>query len=424
MDYRKLILDYLLIKYENSAYFQRAPKIKKNLSFSFTKKTLPVYLSGNEPEVQEAVHQAVCELEGMGILGVEWVNQDKRELLKRVTLKVDKVAEAYQIVGQTSKQLELEEIGNCIRFYVQRITTPWISAYLDNCLTEIIQKSIFPTLLPRDKRDLGWVLNALYGIAKMDSDEMTERCFSLKYLGDSNLFSHKARAAVVNIARIWRFDNMDLTDEEVLNELGIVKAVGEITVSGPVSIGIRGRKTTITPISYNVVIDPKKVQEVVFLRTSAQNVVLVENKANFYYLARIKWSGRTLLIHLGGYPGPKKREILSKISELFSLREQRIKFYYWGDIDFESIRTYQFIQERVFPDLLPLYMDEQTLLTHQDWGEPLDSIDRGRLFKLSQAPKYQDFNGLLALMLDYNIRLEQEILLVDERFCFQLPPDE
>jgi hypothetical protein len=46
----------------------------------------------------------------------------------------------------------------------------------------------------------------------------------------------------------------------------------------------------------------------------------------------------------------------------------------------------------------------------------LNPVYRKRLEKLGQSPQYAVFHGLISLMLELNIKLEQEALLVDDNF--------
>jgi len=80
------------------------------------------------------------------------------------------------------------------------------------------------------------------------------------------------------------------------------------------------------------------------------------------------------------------------------------------------------LRAEVFPGLQPLFMDEETLLRYQEWGEPLLPAYRSRLARLTKDVRYTNFHCLIALMLQLNIRLEQEALLADVQLQLPMAP--
>jgi hypothetical protein len=108
------------------------------------------------------------------------------------------------------------------------------------------------------------------------------------------------------------------------------------------------------------------------------------------------------------------------LADFFRQEEKTGRFYHWGDLDWGGLRIFQLLQEKVLPGLQPLYMDEKTLLAYQDYGETLHPVYRKRLEKLGQSPQYAVFHGLISLMLELNIKLEQEALLIDDNFRLEL----
>lgn len=133
MDYRHFILDYLLTKYENSAHYYGTAKIKRRLFFNFNKKTIPAYLAGENPQIKEAVHQTVKELEQQGILAIEWVAGEKDNLLKRVSLNLEKAEAAYELIGRIPKRAELAALNSSIQAVRAGFKTSWIKDFLTDC---------------------------------------------------------------------------------------------------------------------------------------------------------------------------------------------------------------------------------------------------------------------------------------------------
>lgn len=420
MNYREVILGQLLTKYESSAHFQGTAKINRRLTFTFDKNSLPSYVAGEEPGVKEAVHQVIEDLRQKGILEVEWVRGEKNNLLKRVSLKLEKVEEAYRLIGRIPKRNQLAEIDECLQDYKEQLVASWLQEFIMHCQELIREKLIFPPALPADKSDVLLLLKALKGLEEKGDAEMLERIFSLKYLGDSKLFGQRVRHSLISVARNYFLRDPDLSDEDVLDELGIVKTSEEILLAGPLFIGVRGQRIDLTPLAFGTVIDTQMMEDVVIQEVLARKVLLVENKTNFHYLVRKGMPSDLLLLYLGGFPGPRKRKFLGALADYFRREGKDVSFYHWGDIDWGGLRILRLLQEGPLPALQPLHMDEKTLWAYRDLGEQLTASYRRKLEKLGQSPQFAVFHGLISLMLELNIKLEQEALLTTENFRLDL----
>lgn len=411
MDYAGRILGDLLDKYERSVHFQGAARVKRRISFPFDRRTFPGYISGERPGEKEALHQAVKELAGYDIITVEWVSGEQNNLLRKVYLNLDKVDEAYNLAGRVSKNVILEEYRAMLKGAGEEMITPWIKSFLDECCRDISGNREIPSYLPSKKEDAALLLRALRGLEKKGETEMLERIFSISYLGGSKLFSRKVKAALIAAARRSFIKDPELPGEDVLHELGLVKTTEELLLAGPLTLTLKNRVVDLAPLIFGTVIDTQMEDELKIKELKAEKLLLVENKTNYHYLLRRGLPGGVLLIYLGGFPGPRKRRFLGALSSYCRNNKRQVKFLHWGDIDWGGMRIHQLLKEQALPALEPFYMDRETLLNYRDMAETFPIPYRSRLLKLRQSPRYAIFHHLIDLMLELNLRLEQEAIL-------------
>ncbi|MEW5785415.1 MAG: Wadjet anti-phage system protein JetD domain-containing protein [Bacillota bacterium] len=416
MDFTGLILNDLLDKFERSAHFHGTARVNRRICFHFNQQTLPDYLTGERPGFKEALHQAVRDLEKRSLLCVEWVPGEKNNLLKKACLNLEKTGEAYALIGRVSRHAELNEISAMLEEAGQGLHTPWIAAFLANCCAAIAETASLPACLPPEKEEIGLLLAALRGLEHKGEAEMLERVFSIKYLGGSKLFNHKVKSGLVAAARSCCFKDLELSGEDVLNELGIVKTTEELLLAGPLSAAIKGRTVDLAPLAFGTVIDTQAGGALQIAGLKASQVLLVENKTNYHYLVRRGLPENLLLIYLGGFPGPQKRRFLAALHDFCRENALPVDFLHWGDIDWGGIRIHQLLKEQALPALQPLYMDRETLLAYRGMAESFGPSYRARLLKLRHSPRYAAFHDLIGLMLELNLRLEQEALLAAGNF--------
>ncbi len=430
MEYRQFILNRLLDKYEKSSHFYGKSKVSRRVLFYFTSDQMPEYRAGDRPEVKEAVHYAVNDLEQRGLVEVEWVRGEKGNLLYRVSLNLQKVEEAYRLADRTPRHRELQEVAALLREAQEEMSTTWIHRFLQDCRNRVEEKFSVPSVLPRDFPRLHLLIKAFQGLEDKGDAEMLERIFSIRYLGDSKLFSQKIKSLLVRAIKSYCLEDLAASEEDALTEVGIVKTTEEILLAGPLMISLEGRPMDLSPLYFGTLIDTGLLEERSVDEESknrkleinsiyVDRVLLVENKTNFHHLARQGVSSSCLLLYLGGFPGPRKRFFLRELRCYFEENRPSAEFYHWGDLDVGGIRIFGMLKEKVLPNLKPLFMDTVTLEKHQRLAESLNSSDRKNLSRLLQQPLYREFYSVMQQMLDKNIKLEQEALLTDSFALFE-----
>lgn len=140
-----------------------------------------------------------------------------------------------------------------------------------------------------------------------------------------------------------------------------------------------------------------------FAISGCRRIMTIENKANY---ESMPYEEDVLYIFCHGYLTPKEVRFLK---QLCMIVPKDCEFYHWGDMDFGGISIFQFIKEKVFPDLKPYRMDvkdfEEALANGA--GIPMKDSTRKKLERKEAGL----LTGLKAEILRTGMTIEQERLL-------------
>jgi len=421
MEIKDLILNRLLDKYENSIHYRDKAKVNRKIAIAFNVKNFPWYWDAERPYLKKAIHQVIEDLAGQDIIFYRWMPFEKDNLLECAWLNLENIDSAYGAIGRRPKKDKVKETAKEIEDLLPRVTREWIKNFLDDCLAELHDKNDFPSLLPVEKGDRELLFRAFLGLEDKKNSVLLERVFSLKYLGHSKAFQRDVKGRLARIANQYLLNspelspnnqeptsnNPDLTDDEVISELGIEKTSEEVLVWGAISFLYGNKEIDYSNFPFGGVVDTKYLQEMEICSVKASKLITIENKANFHYMVSRSLAENILLVYLGGFPGPQKRKFLA----LLYKSNPTVPFYHWGDIDLGGFRIFQTLR-KVIPGLAPLFMDETTLLRYKDYCDELEDSYTKQLEKLMDKEEYKTFWPVIRLMLEEKIRLEQEALLV------------
>lgn len=140
-----------------------------------------------------------------------------------------------------------------------------------------------------------------------------------------------------------------------------------------------------------------------FAISGCRRIMTIENKANY---ESMPYEEDVLYIFCHGYLTPKEVRFLK---QLCMIVPKDCEFYHWGDMDFGRISIFQFIKEKVFPDLKPYRMDvkdfEEALANGA--GIPMKDSTREKLERKEAGV----LTELKAEILRTGMTIEQERLL-------------
>ncbi|MDA8212562.1 MAG: DUF2220 family protein [Clostridia bacterium] len=234
---------------------------------------------------------------------------------------------------------------------------------------------------------------------------MLERIFSKRYLGHSKIFEQQVRQRLVGILHRYYLTGTELEEEDLLAEVGLVRATNEVNLYGPIKLELRGELLDLAPFRYGVSLGSETLNEAQVIGVGCRRVLSVENKATFRELIRQGMDGGTLLICLGGFAGPIKRKFLNRLG---AFSGDLVEYYHWGDLDYGGLQIFRHLQKNCWPRLQPLRMDEETYVAFVKFGEVFSERQGQKLRGLLEKGDFSCFHGVLKAMVEYGRTLEQE----------------
>lgn len=408
MDYKAQILNRLLDKYEGSGHYKGDLKQNKRVALKFDGKDFPAYDIENT-ETKETIHYTVKMLKEKEIIDVKWVRFEEGNIIDRVFLNIEKIDEAYDSIGRVPKSNIVSDALIKLRELSAKMSGSWINSFLESQIEEIQDKKDFTKYIPKDDEILQMLLDSLWGIYDKGDDEMLERIFSRKYLSGSKKFERYIKARLSTIVRDFALGCSDADENLILENVGIVKNAEELLFKGQLKIMLGKNMIDFTPFIFGTSMNTSMIKNFEIIGINCDRVLTIENKAN--YLEYIKTSrSNELVIYLGGFYSPVKREFLQKIYNYTLLYNMDIDFYHWGDIDLGGFNIFMQLK-KIIKSLIPMNMDVETLLKYIVYADSFDDSYRGKLQKLLQRRDYEIFHDVIQKMLQLNVKLEQEALL-------------
>lgn len=409
MNYQNVIINLLLDKYEQSRHFQGNARVNRRVALKFDKKNFPLY-DIERVDVKEAIHHAALELQQRGLITVEWMKFEVGNIISRVFLNLEMVAEAYALVNRKGKKDILVEARRKLERLREQVTTPWIKDFCREMLQEIEEKKEMPRYLPREEEKFDLLVRALQGIEQKGEDELLERIFSRRYLGGSKEFERKIRSRLITIVKNYLLPGRDMDDEEVLEHIGLLKTSEELSFFGPLVIDLHGQVIDFSPFCYGASMNAEMIRNFEVSRLPVNRVVTIENKAAYLEYIKNTPAERELVVYLAGFYSPLKRLFLEKIYNHLRKHTPQAAYYHWGDLDLGGFQIFVYLKNLI-PELQPLHMDVATLRENARFADTFDDKYRKRLEQLLKQEEYAVFFEVINFMLQAGIKLEQEALV-------------
>ncbi|MCK4260277.1 MAG: hypothetical protein KAX49_14975 [Halanaerobiales bacterium] len=409
MNYKKLILDKLLDKYERSKHYYGDSSIQTRVLLKFNKKEFPQY-ELEDVEKKERVHGAVGELKRAGVVEFDWVKFEQGNILKSVWLVLTEVEKAYSLNQRKAKSEVVTETLSKFKKARDELSIHWMISFLDDSVLEIEANKKLPRSIPSDDELLKAILDTFHGLELKGEEEVLERIFSRKYLGGSKIFEKNVRSRLVKIVRDYYLKDDEVRTEDVLEEIGIIKSSVELLFIGPLKIDLNDKELDFTDFIYGSSMNSLMIKNFTLTELVIKRVLTVENKATYLDLVNKGVDKDSLVIYLGGFYSPIKRLFLEKIYDYCQNHDQEVLFYHWGDIDLGGFKIFKQLKDLI-PKLQSLNMDQATLEEYRNFCDSFTDSYGKQLKKLIDQEGYQEFAEVIKYMLDEGIKLEQEAII-------------
>ena len=388
--YESAILSTLLDQYERSKSFIGENKQKQ----SFGRKVVdlfPDYEDEARYDVFSNVNEQVQDLEKAGVIIAKRQKRGRIEtdVITSVYLNVEKINDAYQLLGRRPKADRNGEILNLLNRYMD--CTPLLHSFCQEQVNRIKQNRN-----PQYSNDIGkleQILKVLAEIEKVE-EEVFIRNFSVRILGDSKAFE-KIKTVVASIlCEYGRYTDKN----HVLENLNVVNNPGYVYAKGNGQIMISGQIIDFSSLNGDLGLSSSILDTIEDVKISASKVITIENLTTFNSFE----DNDAFVIYLGGYHNSIRRKLIRKIYEMNPDKS----YYHYGDIDAGGFNILLDLRAKTGISFAPLNMDLKTLEKYEDYTKPLTENDK----KLLKTLIGGEFDSVINYMLEHNCKLEQEAI--------------
>ena len=415
----RLVLNLLLDRYERSKWF-----------FEGFSKQRVLMRASDVPEISaleenadawRALLDALKRLKQESVVDFSWVRFETGHLVDEIWLvtQVEAVSKAYSLAGRKPKAdglLELEhQICDALPEFRERSD---LKCFLEECLETVRLRRRMPRFFSEDSVLNGDILKFLAVAdaagSQSDSDEgdMMERVVSTRLYGDSKYFERFVKGKVLSVLRY--LDTEELSDDQLLLQRGVTRWPQIFEFAGAVDVVFDdGSIVSYAALRDGAYINSETLRRVISVRFGdLRRILFIENKANYVDYVLHRRQSDELVIYHGGVFSPAGGRWFSLLSEARRLYCPSAACFHWSDIDLGGFRIFVRLRNTYFPDLIPFLMDADTLRKNREMCMSISgNAYRQKLERLLQNPDYSVFYSAIQLMLQENIRLEQEALL-------------
>ena len=301
-----------------------------------------------------------------------------------------------------TREKQRKDMERIISWREQVLDCEWILPYYDD-LIEKLRNGKELADIQDDK-----LFKCLNAVVKQ-KEFVWERIFSadVNVLNDSKAFKRDYKSRIFTILKAYSphyVDGMDIDELFAMHEIHSYSQTLEW--KGGLQYLVDDKVHVDTSCNrYGTVLNTQTIEHSVPYKLSkCKKVMTIENKANYENMV---YEDDTLYIYCHGYFAPKEVKFLKGIQEIV---DSECEFYHWGDMDFGGISIFQFIKDKVFPELKPYKMGEADFMEAIRCGAgiALDESTRAKLEKKDAGM----LDGLKQKILETGMTIEQEKCLV------------
>lgn len=407
---QKLIM-VLLDKYERSSFFRTGVAPTKRI-------LLKLYENGkcefSDYDIENSdsrihINECVQTLAQKGFVRFEWMKGEENHIMSRVWLNIEELQNAYRFVHRQPKADFLSNVEAELEACMEAIRTQWIKDYLQDMRGYILQKRKLYELIPENVQDRNSLLQALRYIDANNDNELLKRVFSVRCFGDSKHFERVVETRLLSILKKYLDCDDQITDEQLLNLIGIVKYPEQFEFCGPLSLNFPdGKSLDFSNLSGGSTIYGKDVAESqITLPKKVRCILSIENKANYFdYISKHRQPDELVIFHKGQY-SPSKKIFLQAVAHA----SEELPWYHWGDIDYGGFSMLARLRREISANIRPYRMNKQELITFTVFTTSFSPEYSHKLHELTAKAELKDCSECLAYMLEHCVRLEQEALL-------------
>lgn len=403
--YDEKILNGLLDSYEKSVLSRGENKVRVQITFPFTKKTVPEYFNESSLAYDE-IHEAVKELEQKELLTIAWKKGKEGHIIEKVILNTAHTEAVYKYLKRTPKAENENRHLKLLEEWTQKgREMPVLCAFLAYVRQRIkegktVKEFVDLSDLDRTKR----LLSALYAVEN-NREPCYIREFSIRHFGDSKVFE-EISGTIGKLMRRFGPEFADMDTDAILSEYKIYKTPDYVYFKGEGKLLLAQKDSCVMELSLleqGIGISGADINAIrICGKENIRKVITIENLTTFF-----SWKEEgSLMIYLGGYHNLVRRELLRMV-----YRElPDAKYLHFGDIDVGGFRIYRDLCQKTQIAFQTYHMGIFELKKYEKYTKKLTDNDRKGLQMLIEKERAEKGENLevLLYMLDKGVKLEQE----------------
>lgn len=403
MRYGRNIVNGLLDSYENSGNFDGNTGRRVFLKKSFKRPDT------DSTDYEEFLSELI-KLQSRGIADFDW--RIKGHVADKIWLLTENVQSAYDFVCRENKHSSLARVELAVRNTENRIDSGWIKEYLNRVLDDI-SKNKLSGFWKEEPRLVNDVLKALELIYSLNGASISMRAASVKLYSDSKRFENEIKRHIVSIAKkfepvLAEADEEDISEREILSQLGIIKMSEIIEFCGGLKVFYMNGEIDYSPIKNGACVSGDCLSEIERVELSdVQSILFIENKTNYTEYCLNSRRNNELVVFHGGLYSPAKGYFFRLISK--ALSDEQV--FYWGDIDMGGFNMFCRLKENIFPSLLPYNMDRKSFEQYKSKGLLRSKTYLDKIAKLKNTERYAAFFDVIELIIESGVTVEQEAFI-------------
>ncbi len=407
--YDEKILNVLIDSYEKSALSRGENKVKVQIAFPFTKKTVPEYFNESSLAYDE-IHAVVKELERKELLTIVWKKGKEGHIIEKVLLNTAHIELVYAYLKRTPKEEDENAHLKLLEAWTLKSKEmPVLCAfvfYVKQRIEEGKTVKEFVDISDSDRTER--ILSALFQVEN-NEESCYIREFSIRHFGDSKIFEEMS-GVIGKIMRRFRPEFADMDTDAILSEYRIYKTPDYVYFKGEGRILLAEKDSSVMELpllKQGIGISGADIKGIrICGKESIKKVITIENLTTFF---RWKEEG-SLIIYLGGYHNSVRRELLRMV-----YREiPNARYLHFGDIDVGGFRIYRDLCEKTQIPFQTYHMGIRELEIYENYTKKLTENDKKGLRMLIEKEmtgKGENLDVLL-YMKEKGVKLEQEAVRI------------
>lgn len=394
-DYKKVILDGLLKKYNN----RYAKNITTNRRIILYPKELYKYYERNNADILEkqGINEAVSELSLMGFITADPLKFS--DDIEKIYLSEEKLNAIYEYLrdkyGVVPQSIISKQVHEIVKKYI--CTGEIVKKYCEDVMVQIEDPrcSLVPEKIEANLK--------MFSFLEKNKENLYVREASVLVYGDSKWFENNNYEEVCTFLRTATGISREEGErnDAVLSFFYVTPAEQEIFIKGKWSIEWEQYALDISKLQGGIAIASGDIQSIKSISVNAESVMTIENKTSFQ---RLK-DEDSAMMYLGGFANRYQIEFLKKVIS----DNLNVRYYHFGDIDIGGFLIHKHLC-RETSNSFELYCMGIQQLSDMRFSHCLRELTDNDMSRLDSLIEDASYSEILKYMKEHNVKLEQEIV--------------